>query len=85
MPLAAHPKVRAVRIRGVIAALEIDMPGGYLAEAGRVMRRIAIENGVFLRPLGNVIYALPPYCVSERSLSRIAAAMERSIHAVTTS
>jgi adenosylmethionine-8-amino-7-oxononanoate aminotransferase len=74
-PLAGHPGVRDVRIRGTMAAVELDAPGGYLADIARALRRRCLEHGVMLRPLGNVLYALPPFCTSQASLERIAAAM----------
>jgi adenosylmethionine-8-amino-7-oxononanoate aminotransferase len=74
-PLCMRPGVRDVRIRGTIAAVELDVPGGYLAAAGRDMRRRCLERGVLLRPLGSVLYALPPFCTSDDSLERLAAAV----------
>jgi adenosylmethionine-8-amino-7-oxononanoate transaminase/dethiobiotin synthase len=71
----AFQEVKDVRIRGSIAAIEIEASGGYLAEVGDRMRRKCLEMGVFLRPLGNVLYAMPPYCTSDESLERIADAM----------
>lgn len=79
MALNGRPKVKDVRIRGTIAAVELDAAGGYLAEVGPAIRRKAIEMGVLLRPLGNVVYAMPPLCTSDESLERIAAAMESVI------
>jgi adenosylmethionine-8-amino-7-oxononanoate aminotransferase len=78
-PLANRPGVKDVRICGSLAAVELDAPGGYLADVGRTMRRVCIDQGVFLRPLGNVIYALPPYCTSDESLTRIAGAIEKCV------
>lgn len=75
LSLRESPRVKDVRIRGTIAAIETDLPGGYLAEAGRAMRLRCLENGVLLRPLGNVLYALPPFGTSNDSLERIAMAM----------
>jgi adenosylmethionine-8-amino-7-oxononanoate aminotransferase len=43
------------------------------------MRKRCVEHGVFLRPLGNVLYALPPFGTSDESLRRIAAAMESAV------
>jgi adenosylmethionine-8-amino-7-oxononanoate aminotransferase len=77
--LRSHPRLRDVRIRGSIAAIEVDAEGGYLAEAGRDMRRKCLERGVFLRPLGPVLYAMPPYCTSLDSLEKIADAMIAAI------
>ena len=82
LPLREHPRVKEVRIRGVIAAVEIDVAGGYLADAGRVMRQKCLEQGVLLRPLGSVLYALPPYCTSDESLRRIADAMIAAVRSV---
>lgn len=81
-PLGALPHVKNIRIRGTIAAIEVDVPGGYLAEVGRVMRRRCLEHGVFLRPLGNVLYALPPFGTSDESLHRIAEAMHAAVSAI---
>ena len=53
--------------------------GGYLADVGRRMRAACIDRGVLLRPLGNVLYAMPPLCTSDESLDRIVAAMRAAI------
>jgi adenosylmethionine-8-amino-7-oxononanoate aminotransferase len=76
---AALPGVREVRVRGLVAAVELDLPGGYLADAGPAMRRVCLDLGVLLRPLGNVLYALPPFCTSDASLGRIADAVEAAV------
>jgi len=81
-PLRELKQVRDVRIRGTIAAIEIDIPGGYLAESARTMRQRCLEMGVFLRPLGNVLYAMPPLGTSEESLGRIAEAMREAVGAI---
>jgi adenosylmethionine-8-amino-7-oxononanoate aminotransferase len=73
------PKVRDVRIRGSIVAVELNSPGGYLAEVGRHMRRRCLEENVLLRPLGAVLYAMPPLCTSAEALQRTAGAMIRAI------
>ena len=77
--LQEHALVKDVRIRGLIAAIELDLPGGYLAEVGTAMRRASLELGVLLRPLGNVLYAMPPLCTSNESLARIAEAIGRAV------
>ena len=78
-PARGLPKVRDVRVRGTIAAIELDVSGGYLADIGRHMRRTCLEDGVLLRPLGSVLYAMPPLCTSQGSLARIARAMFRAV------
>ena len=77
--LRDHANVKDVRMRGSIAAVELNVPGGYLAESGQKMRQACLERGVFLRPLGNVLYALPPYCTTRESLEQMAEAMKAAL------
>jgi adenosylmethionine-8-amino-7-oxononanoate aminotransferase len=81
-PLRGRPGVSDVRIRGTIAAVECESAGGYLAEVGPLLRRICVERGVLLRPLGNVLYAMPPLRARDASLHRIADAMEACVAAL---
>ena len=74
--------MRDVRICGTIAAVELDLPGGYLAETAAEVRRQALGHGVFLRPLGNVVYALPPLGTSAESLQRIVDAIKAAVGAI---
>lgn len=80
--LRGHPRVRDVRIRGSIAAVEIDVSGGYLADVGKQLRQFCLDRGVFLRPLGNVLYAMPPFCTSEHSLQQIAETMIDAVNSI---
>jgi adenosylmethionine-8-amino-7-oxononanoate aminotransferase len=82
-PLREHPRVKEVRVRGSIAAVEIDVEGGYLAEIGRTMRLACLARSVLLRPLGSVLYALPPYRTASSSLEKIADAMIAAVDAIT--
>jgi adenosylmethionine-8-amino-7-oxononanoate aminotransferase len=78
-PLRGHPRVRDVRVCGIIAAVELKLPGGYLAPVGWQLRSSCLEHGVLLRPLGSVLYAMPPLCTSDASLEKIANAMHHAI------
>ncbi|TAJ08688.1 MAG: adenosylmethionine--8-amino-7-oxononanoate transaminase [Planctomycetota bacterium] len=78
--LGARAADLALRRCGGIVAL--DLPGdssgggaGYLSTRALALRALAIERGVLLRPLGNVVYAMPPACTSAEDASRIARAM----------
>jgi adenosylmethionine-8-amino-7-oxononanoate aminotransferase len=77
--LREQPKVQDLRIRGLIAAVELNAPGGYLAEIGRTMRQSCLADGVLLRPLGSVLYTMPPLCTADDSLQQIASAMTRAV------
>ena len=68
---AADGRFAGIRQIGTIAALDLAVPeGGYLADAGPRMRRLFRERGLLVRPLGNVIYLMPPYCVSADEVAR---------------
>ncbi len=68
--LAIHPKVKKVRLAGTIAAFELDTneKDGYLNTTGKAMKTYALDHNVFIRPLGNVIYLLPPLCITDKQL-----------------
>ncbi len=70
--IADHPRVRGARRSGTIAAFEIDGGGeGYLADIAPRMNRFARDNGVLLRPLGDTVYVMPPYCIDEADLDAV--------------
>ena len=73
------PGVSDVRVCGTILALDVGAPDGYLAEIAPRMRATCLKKDVLLRPLGNVLYALPPLCTSDDSLARIVDAMRAAI------
>jgi adenosylmethionine-8-amino-7-oxononanoate aminotransferase len=53
-----------------VLALEIAATDrGYLSGVGQALRRFALERGVLLRPLGDTVYLLPPYCSSPDDLA----------------
>ena len=66
---AGNPRFRYPRRIGTIAALDLNLPrGGYLATIGIELMRFFNERGLLLRPLGETIYVLPPYCVTGAEL-----------------
>ena len=70
--LARLEGIRAARRIGTIAAFEIEGTGNdYLARIGLELRRFFLERDVLLRPLGNTIYVMPPYCTGEQELDLI--------------
>jgi len=59
------------RICGTIAAVDFaGAGGGYHAEVGQRLKAFFLERGLLIRPLGPVVYLLPPYCISEDELHR---------------
>ncbi|MER9254557.1 adenosylmethionine--8-amino-7-oxononanoate transaminase [Mesorhizobium sp. M0598] len=60
------------RATGTILALDLRAgSAGYLAEIGPKLRAFFLELGLLVRPLGNVLYLLPPYCVTGDELDRL--------------
>jgi adenosylmethionine-8-amino-7-oxononanoate aminotransferase len=76
--LPARAPVRNLRRTGGIVAFDLASEGsGYLAGDPRAIRARAIADGVLLRPLGSVVYAMPPACADEMQCRTIARAMAR--------
>ena len=67
-----HPAVGDVRSIGTMAAIELraDDPG-YASKMRPRLYKFFIDGGVLLRPLGNVVYILPPYAISSAELNFI--------------
>ena len=63
--------VRNVRVLGTVIALDlVSRDAGYLSTVGPALNRFALQRGVLLRPLGNTVYVLPPYCSTDDDLAR---------------
>lgn len=80
--LKEHPALSDARQTGTIAAFEIRVDhGGYFAALAPALYRFFLGRGVLLRPLGNVVYVLPPYCITRDELDAvydaISAALDR--------
>ena len=69
-----------VRQTGTITAMDVRTDdGGYLASVGPKLRSAFRAAGVLLRPLGNTIYVLPPYCVSAHDLEAVYGAILEAV------
>ena len=65
-----------LRHLGGMVAFDLEPSGsGYLSTRSQDLRKVAQTAGVLLRPLGDVVYALPPACTSDAQADSIAAAM----------
>lgn len=71
-PLRADARFENVRRLGTIAAMELKVPDpGYLAGLGPELTAFFHARGILLRPLGNTIYVMPPYCVTGAELDLV--------------
>jgi adenosylmethionine-8-amino-7-oxononanoate aminotransferase len=88
-PLAALPNVAEVRQTGMIIAVELvrdrrtGEPFDHHERRGLRAYRHALERGVLLRPIGDVIYAMPPYVITPEEIATIFQVAESAIAAAT--
>jgi adenosylmethionine---8-amino-7-oxononanoate aminotransferase len=69
---ANHPRVREIRMMGTIAAIELQAEdAGYLSDIRSRLYSFFLDREVLLRPLGNVIYTVPPYVISAGELNYV--------------
>lgn len=71
-PFRADPRFANVRRTGTITALDLKTTDtGYLAGIGPKLQAFFESRNLLLRPLGNTIYVMPPYCVTAADLDQI--------------
>ena len=63
--------VKDVRWKGLIAAVEQKSSAGWSSPQAELWTKKAFEKGVFLRPLGDVLYILPPYSITFKELHKV--------------
>jgi adenosylmethionine---8-amino-7-oxononanoate aminotransferase len=74
-PLSTFPLVGDVRVIGGVGIVELvsdkatKTAGGYLDDLGPRLTRAFLDRGLLLRPLGNVLYLMPPYVITEAETS----------------
>jgi adenosylmethionine-8-amino-7-oxononanoate aminotransferase len=67
---ASDPRVADARRIGTVAAIELAVPdAGYLSSLRPRLYAYYLSRGVLLRPLGNVVYILPPYVITPNELN----------------
>lgn len=71
--LSAHKTVKHIRLTGTIVAFEIVTPGqdAYTNQLADHLHRFFRERRIMLRPLGNTLYVMPPYCITDEQLGMI--------------
>ena len=75
-PFRNDDRFTNVRRLGTIAALDLKVPdAGYLSGVTPALTQFFLQRGVLLRPLGNTIYVMPPYCVTAAELEPVYAAI----------
>ncbi|MFE3867399.1 adenosylmethionine--8-amino-7-oxononanoate transaminase [Flavobacterium sp. LS2P90] len=79
-----HPKVTTTRVLGVIFALEIETESAasYYGTLRNKLYDFFIENGIILRPVGNIVYILPPYIITDEQLQKVYQVVEKALEIV---
>jgi adenosylmethionine-8-amino-7-oxononanoate aminotransferase len=88
-PLTDHPHVAEVRQQGMILAIEMVRdrrtrePYDFRERRGLIAYRHALGRGVLLRPVGNVLYFMPPYVIAPQEIDLLADVARTAIEAAT--
>jgi adenosylmethionine-8-amino-7-oxononanoate aminotransferase len=67
-----HATIRKMRQLGTILAFEINSGvDSYLNSITWEITQKALQNGIYLRPLGNTVYIMPPYCITQEESNTV--------------
>jgi len=78
--ITTHPKVRSIRQQGVIFALELNVEFSRYGNMRDEIYQFFMNQGVYLRPLGNIIYILAPFIIEQKELKKIYASIENLLN-----
>ncbi|MDP9078544.1 MAG: adenosylmethionine--8-amino-7-oxononanoate transaminase [Bacteroidota bacterium] len=79
-----HPKIKTIRQTGTIIAMEWETGNNtsYFSSLRDKLYKYFLDAGIILRPLGNTIYILPPYCITDEELSYIYNKIEQALEEI---
>ncbi len=70
--LDSFPIVKNARALGTVLAFELNIgKDEYVNNTGPAITREALGAGIYLRPLGNTVYLMPPYCITEKEMDQV--------------
>lgn len=77
-------KAEKLRVCGTILAMDVPVgtSAGYANPVGPVLRAAFLEDGLLLRPLGNTVYVMAPYCTTEAQYDTLYASLRRRLAAL---
>lgn len=76
------PHIEKIRIKGTIAAFDLvtNEETGYLNPVATTIKQKCVDKNLLLRPLGNTVYLMPPYCITEDELKWVYNQLESLIN-----
>ena len=79
-----HPKIKTIRQTGTIIAMEWETGDNtsYFSSLRDKLYHYFLAEGIILRPLGNVIYILPPYCITDAELGYVYSKIEQALEEI---
>ncbi|WP_295655465.1 adenosylmethionine--8-amino-7-oxononanoate transaminase [uncultured Mucilaginibacter sp.] len=79
--IKSHPKLKAIRQTGTIIAMEWETGSNtsYFSGLRDKLYAYFLGEGIILRPLGNILYILPPYCITDAQLDYIYGKIEEAL------
>lgn len=77
--LVSNVRVKNARSKGVILAFELDLKIDRYGDLRNKLFKFFMDKGIFLRPLGNTIYIVPPYVISKKQLHKVYETIESSL------
>jgi len=79
-----HPKIRTIRQTGTIIAMEWEIGDNtsYFSSLRDKLYQYFLNAGIIMRPLGNIIYILPPYCITDDELNYIYSKIEQALEEI---
>jgi adenosylmethionine-8-amino-7-oxononanoate aminotransferase len=79
-----HPKIKTTRQTGTILAMEWQTGNdtSYFDSLRDTLYNYFLDAGIILRPLGNIIYILPPYCITTEELHYIYSKIEQALEEI---
>ncbi|RYY36407.1 MAG: adenosylmethionine--8-amino-7-oxononanoate transaminase [Sphingobacteriaceae bacterium] len=79
-----HAKIKNIRQTGTILAMEWETGNNtsYFSSLRDTLYKYFLNAGIIMRPLGNIVYILPPYCITDTELAYIYSKIEDALEAI---